>query len=123
MDKETLNRRLEMYWTISWFIMDACWMFGHPMLAVVPASVAIACAEYNITRMTKGIDTVVAFANACWLMMNVSWMLQDVWPTGFTNDILSYMKGVFLVAGTICILLVGWKRKDALWYFRRFKMK
>lgn len=93
------------------------------MLAVVPASVAIACAEYNITRMTKGIDTVVAFANACWLMMNVSWMLQDVWPTGFTNDILSYMKGVFLVAGTICILLVGWKRKDALWYFRRFKMK
>lgn len=123
MDQDRLNRRLEMWWTISWFIMDACWMFGLPLVATMPALIAIICAEYIITRLTKGVDTVVAFANASWLVMNVSWMLQDVWKDGLMNDILSYMKGVFLVTGATCIMIVGWTHKDLLWYFRRFKIR
>ncbi len=122
MDQDKLNRRLEMWWTISWFIMDACWMFDQPRFAIAPALVAMGCAEYIITRLTKGVDTVVAFANASWLVMNVSWMLQDVWKVGTMHDLLSYLKGAFLVSGAMCILIVGWKHRDMLWYFRRFKI-
>lgn len=122
MDQDKLSRSLEMYWTISWFIMDACWMFGLPLVATAPALVAIVCAEYIITRLTKGVDTIVAFANASWLVMNVSWMLQDVWTDGMMYSFLSYMKGTFLVAGVLCIVVVGWKNRDLLWYFRRFKI-
>jgi len=122
MDQEKLSRSLEMYWTIAWFIMDACWMFGLPLVAILPALVAIGCAEHIITRLAKGMDTIVAFANASWLMMNVSWMLQDVWLDGTMNQMLSYMKGAFLITGILCIVVVGWKNRDLLWYFRRFKM-
>ena len=108
--------------TIAWFTMDGLWMFGHPMLAMIPAFVAIYCSDYAVRRLTKGVDTVVEFANASWLMMNVSWMLQDVWLDGTMNQMLSYMKGAFLITGVTCITLVGWKHKDALWYFRRFKI-
>lgn len=122
MDQDGLNRRLEMWWTIAWFVMDACWMFGFPKAAVIPALIAMGCAEYIITRLTKGVDTVVAFANASWLMMNICWMLQDVWQDGLMNSMLLYMKGAFFITGALCISVVGWKHKDALWYFRRFKM-
>lgn len=111
-----------MYWTLAWFIMDACWMFGLPLVAIAPALVAIGCAEYIITRLTKGVDTVVAFANASWLVMNVSWMFQDVWTDGMMHSFLSYMKGAFLMVGALCIAMVGWKNRDLLWYFRRFKI-
>lgn len=114
---------LDVVFTISWFCMDALWMFGHPLTAMIPALMAAICAELLITRFTKGADTIVEFANASWLLMNASWMLQDVWMKGYMNELLSYMKGAFLLSGVLCIVVVGWKHRDTLWYFRRFRIK
>jgi len=66
--------------SVSWLAMDAAWLFAWNTLA---AGLAVPCVVANLllfryTKTSKAGMAVTASMNG-WLLMNVAWMLGDVW--------------------------------------------
>lgn len=101
---EKMAARLVIVETISsvcWFLMDASWMFGLPMIAKVMAILTIAT-SLLIFKFTEraAAPMLVTAAMTSWAVMNVFWMLNDltVWDGGLP------VARAFFVIGALCLL-------------------
>lgn len=73
--------------SVSWFVMDASWMFGLSTAAIVFAALTIAT-NLLVFRWAERSASylLVTVAMTFWASMNVCWMLDDikVWQGGLT---------------------------------------
>jgi|AGTN01.2.fsa_nt_gi hypothetical protein len=101
---EKMAARLVVVETISsvcWFLMDASWMFGLPMIAKVMAILTIATSLLILKFTERHVaPMLVTAAMTSWAVMNVFWMLNDltVWNGGLA------VAQVFFAIGTLCLL-------------------
>lgn len=101
---EKMAARLVVVETISsvcWFLMDASWMFGLPMIAKVMAILTIATSllVFKFTERAAA-PMLVTAAMTSWAVMNVFWMLNDLttWNGGLG------VAQLFFVIGVVCLL-------------------
>lgn len=87
--------------SVLWLLMDGCWMLDWGVLAAVLIAPCLAAnlMVFRYTPRAWAILAVTASMN-CWLAMNVTWMIDDLW----TVPALLVTARVFLVVA--CALLV-----------------
>jgi len=76
---ETRLAFLEMLYSVSWFLLDICWLFKLDPATYLFSSMAVIgnlCA-YNYQER-KAVPLLVAGAESSWLLMNVFWIRQDL---------------------------------------------
>ena len=105
--------------TVSWLLMDACWMFEYSYLSylfIIPTvlSALVLCLKVpNLSVRLANIGLLF------WVVMNVLWMISDYQ----SNDQLLIIAKSLLPVGLIIILIALYRsqnKKEVLNSFRRF---
>lgn len=111
-----MNKVIDNLSSISWFLMDAAWMFGFKYWALfmIFPSIALTFHGFFYSRVIP--KFLVQFATFNWLLMNIFWMLVDV---KFMENML-YAKCFFIV-GLLSIIGVVSLDINQLKNFKRFK--
>lgn len=78
---------LEVFNSLAWFSMDALWMLEYERLAYlfgIPTVVTgVLTIVYSRNSVDKGINYTILF----WILMNISWLLSDLYPWVKENHI------------------------------------
>jgi hypothetical protein len=117
---------LETIGSLSWFLMDGCWMLGLGGAAytLVPPTLALHWAAFRYTERSVVEMSVTASVN-CWVLMNVLWMVADL----DGRSALLVPARLAFAAGLALLLLAGLRARaagdllrSALGRFRRLRM-
>ena len=108
--------------SLSWFLMDACWMMGIYSLAfgLAPLVWITALALFLVDRRPS-ISAINAGIMA-WVCMNITWMVSDLGNKHFWL----LVSKIFFVLGVLAIALaviLSDNLRHTFSHFRRFRLK
>jgi hypothetical protein len=112
---------VEIVASVSWFLMDASWMFRLPILAWIFAAPAGALSLLELKFAERRTPEIwVDASTACWTLMNICWMLEDTKVNTWGIE----CAGTFFSVGAICLVVAGIKgpsRMPVVLLLRRFR--
>jgi hypothetical protein len=108
--------------SVSWFLMDACWMLQAEKISVMMIVPTILSGIFLVYIEKRVSVTFINLAILSWICMNVSWMFSEV------LNLSSYlvMAKTFFGVGCLFILLAVIKSNsvsDTFSHFKRFRIK
>ncbi len=107
--------------SVSWFLLDACWMLGAPTLGYFFAAPTVATGLLLLYVERRPAVTCINLAINSWILMNLFWMMSEATSTP-----------ALLLAARVCFGLgVGFilaavakseNLKETFSHFRRFRL-
>jgi len=112
---------LEVFNSLAWFSMDALWMMEHQRLAYIfgiPTVVTgILTTIYSRNSVDRGINYTILF----WIMMNISWLLSDLYPWVKENHIcLAFF--LLAIASILVTFIISDYSVESLHKLKRFRL-
>lgn len=108
---------VEVFNSLAWFSMDALWMMNHQKLAYlfgIPTVVTgVLAIVYSRSRVDKYVNLTIFF----WIMMNISWLLGDIYP--WMTD--HYISTIFFFLALTCIFITLIVSEDYLEAFSKLR--
>lgn len=77
---ELIVYKLEVLNSLAWFGMDALWMMEHHILAYIFGIPTLVTAIMTIYHSRTKCDKMINFSILFWIMMNISWLLSEIYP-------------------------------------------
>jgi hypothetical protein len=108
--------------SISWLMMDACWMFEASTLYFMMIVPTVLSGLFLCYIERNRSLTMINIAIFNWICMNISWMFSDT----FNDPAYLIMAKIFFIFGILFILFAVLTSKnvsDTFSHFKRFRMK
>lgn len=114
----TSHQKLDTTSTISWLLMDFCWLSEYMTMGLIFSLIAIVFSISSII-VFKGdrVDKYALFASLMWVLMNSIWMYGDSLELNWLTIIAKIM---FLMAIIFVAISI---KSDGLFFLRKLKIK
>lgn len=117
MTDQTRFRNLDSIGTISWLLMDACWMFDFSIGLIICATVALIFILLSLVAY-RGVlsDHLEYVSSYLWFITNFIWAVSDM----FEKDIMLYAKLAFGI--NALLIIANWLLFGKLRLARKISM-
>ena len=108
--------------SLSWFLMDACWMMGFFPAAFLASPVVVLSGFLLCLIDRRPAFVAINIGIICWIFMNLSWMISDV----HNKEAWLLASRCFFVLGVLGIgaaIYLSKNLRETFSQFRRFRIK
>ena len=121
--KNKLYQNLETVATISWLLMDFCWMSKYILISCVMALIALtfSCCSIFFYKGKSKSETCMLSASFFWILMNSTWMCADIPGEEYLIDQAKIYFVISLIMVIIALIIA--KIENEKVDFKRLKLK